>query len=595
MTTTPSLWKSQTQVNTSDGGVFQGDGQITSLQDGGYVVVWEDASLTYNPLGDAIVGQRYDSAGNKVGGEVKLSQFVAGEQITPAVTALSNGNMAVAFIDHSSGDYDTYVRIFDSALNLVRTDIIDLGGANHTADPSLTALAGGSYVISYTLSTTATTDIVARIVNPTGEVGGLLGIDGQIANQNFSELATLSNGNFVVVDQSEFFGDPTDTNIFFSIFTPAGTRVAGPVTFSGGFSFGLETDPDVAALRDGGFVVVWTDPDSDVGDIRAAIFSNAGGLATDNILVNTTTAGVQDEASVAGLADGGFLVTWEDDTANLVHAQRFDAAGSKIGAEFTVKNGVSPVDSPEAALLADGRIAYALGDVSTGDPDVMTSIFTTVAAGINHAPVVTVPNPTVQAAAGQTLQASALFSATDSDSDPLTYLLYDNTAGSGHFAINGVTQAANQIISVSAAQLAQTTFVPTPGASDDLLVGASDGSAFSGWSNLHVDGPVNHVPVVTVPNPTVDATPGQTLQLSGLLSATDADNDPLSFVFYDGTAGGGHFAINGVTQAANEIFSVSAAQLAQTTFVAGPSGVDDLLVGASDGHAFSGWSELHIV
>jgi hypothetical protein len=96
-------------------------------------------------------------------------------------------------------------------------------------------------------------------------------------------------------------------------------------------------------------------------------------------LVDIGGGGNRDEASVVALADGGFLVSWEDDGANLVHAQRFDAAGNKIGTEFTVKNGVSPVDSPEAALLADGRIAYAVGDLSTGDPDVMTSIFSTAA------------------------------------------------------------------------------------------------------------------------------------------------------------------------------------------------------------------------
>ena len=147
---------------------------------------------------------------------------------------------------------------------------------------------------------------------------------------------------------------------------------------------------------------------------------------------------------------------------------------------------------------------------------------------------------------------------------------------------------------MTAAQLAQTTFVPAANASDDLLVGATDGHMFSGWSNLHVDGPVNHAPVVTVPNPMVEATAGQTLQMSNLFTATDADNDTLAYVFYDATAGGGHFEVNGVTQAAGQIFGVTAAQLAQTTFVPAANASDDLLVGASDGHTFSGWSNLHV-
>ena len=105
MTTTPRIWKSQTQVNTSDAPVAPGgtngqfDPKIVQLQDGGYVVVWTDTSRTYNANGTAVVGQRYNSAGNKVGGEVYLSPSISDEQFSPAVTVLPNGNIAVAFID----------------------------------------------------------------------------------------------------------------------------------------------------------------------------------------------------------------------------------------------------------------------------------------------------------------------------------------------------------------------------------------------------------------------------------------------------------------------------------------------------------------
>ena len=108
MTGTPHLVKSETQVNTTDGGQDQFQSRIAPLQDGGYVVVWTDLSLVYNPQGGAIVGQRYDAAGNKVGGdpahggEVDLSQFDSGDQSSPAVTTLANGNIAVAFVDFFS-------------------------------------------------------------------------------------------------------------------------------------------------------------------------------------------------------------------------------------------------------------------------------------------------------------------------------------------------------------------------------------------------------------------------------------------------------------------------------------------------------------
>ena len=42
MSKTPKLWKSSTQVNTTDHAF---GGEIAGLQDGGYVVVWENAGF----------------------------------------------------------------------------------------------------------------------------------------------------------------------------------------------------------------------------------------------------------------------------------------------------------------------------------------------------------------------------------------------------------------------------------------------------------------------------------------------------------------------------------------------------------------------
>ncbi len=373
MTATPRLVKSLTQVNGTDA-LLQIDGQVAPLNDGGYVVVWTDSSLTYNPLGTAIVGQRYDSVG-KVGGEVKISQFSSGDQLSPAIAALPNGNVAIAFADTSAGNLDLYVRVFDASLGLVRTDTID-ASINVTLNPSITAFADSSYVITYTAGSGADTDIVARVVSSSGTVGAQFDIDNQTDNRDMSEVATLANGNFVVTYVDEISGSGTDTGVSYAVFSSAGAQVVAPAIVPGGDGVGLETDPDVAALRNGGFVVVWTDPDLGTNDIRASLLNSNGTPILSDFLINTTTAGDQNEASVVALADGGFLVTWEDDSADLVHAQRFDSTGTKIGTEFTVKVGTSPVDSPEAALLHDGgRIAYAIGDFAIADSDVMTSMW----------------------------------------------------------------------------------------------------------------------------------------------------------------------------------------------------------------------------
>jgi hypothetical protein len=374
MTTTPTLLKSATLANTTTAG-DQFESQLAALPDDGYLVVWRDLSRTHNAAGDTIVGQRFDAAGNKVGGEINIG-FNNGDQTHAAITRFPNGNLAVAFVDTFAGDQDIYVRVYNSSLGLIRLDNINLG-PNQTFNPSITALGDGSYFVSYTIGSGADA-ILGRIVSASGVVGPQFVIDEQI-NHKFdsSEVATLSNGNVVMVDTDELNGT---TDIKFQILTPTEGQVAGPSFVFGGAGAGSETDPHVAALRDGGFVAVWTDPDGpDPTDIRATLYSNDGtvNVGFRNVLVNTSTNGFQDSADVLALADGGFLVSWLDHVGFVVRAQRFDAAGHQIGSEFIVQNDFEQSRSPDAATLADGRIAYAVdGFFSGANDDVVTSIYT---------------------------------------------------------------------------------------------------------------------------------------------------------------------------------------------------------------------------
>jgi hypothetical protein len=103
---------------------------------------------------------------------------------------------------------------------------------------------------------------------------------------------------------------------------------------------------------------------------------------------------------------------------------------------------------------------------------------------------------------------------------------------------------------------------------------------------------------VSLPSTNVSASAGQTLSASSLFSATDANNAPLTYFVFDNSpaANSGHFAVNGAAVPAGAVYQISAADLAHTTFVAGAAGAsDDLFAQAYDGHAYSGWSEFHVL
>ena len=204
----------------------------------------------------------------------------------------------------------------------------------------------------------------------------------------------------------------------------------------------------------------------------------------------------------------------------------------------------------------------------------------TVTAPINQPPVATAGNAAI--AAGHSVAASSLFTAVDPNGDAVTTYAFWDSNTNGHFAVNGTVEAANTEIDVTAAQLAQTTYVAGSG-TDQLFVRVNDGTAWSGWQAF-TGGPV--APVVAAANEAIAA--GHSVAASSLFTASDPDGGMLTtYAFWDSNTNG-HFAVNGVTKAANTEIDVTAAQLAQTTYVAG-SGTDQLFVRVNDGTAWSGW------
>ena len=219
---------------------------------------------------------------------------------------------------------------------------------------------------------------------------------------------------------------------------------------------------------------------------------------------------------------------------------------------------------------------------------------------MNSWPHATNSAPVADASTGEVLQneavaAATLFSVSDADADSVTQVeLLDDMNGGGYFRVNGVQQAAGQAIGVSTADLVNTEYVggANPG-TEQLWVRASDGlewGAWEGWNMttaLHLQ---DAAPVVTAPT-TQTLLLGQAVDAGSLFSVSDADADPIvQYELWDGTAGNGHFALNGVEQGVNVAIPVSAADLANAQFVGATDvGSDQVWARASDGQSWGDW------
>ncbi|HET7085131.1 MAG TPA: M10 family metallopeptidase C-terminal domain-containing protein [Rhizomicrobium sp.] len=300
------------------------------------------------------------------------------------------------------------------------------------------------------------------------------------------------------------------------------------------------------------------------------------------------------------------LITVSDpDGDAITRYQLWDSTNDPNSGYFVVNGVVQPawtvIDITAAQLAQTSFVAGTVGDnlqIRASDGAAWSAADTvrwapfTVTVPVNHAPVLTTADKTLSH--GQTVAASSLFTVSDPDGDAITrYQLWDSTndPNSGHFVVNGVAQAAWTVIDITAAQLAQTSFVAgTVG--DNLQIRASDGAAWSAadtvrWAPFAVTVPANSPPVLTTANKNL--THGQSVTLSSLFTVSDADGDTMTrYQLWDSTndPNSGHFVVNGVAQSAWTVIDVTAAQLTQTSFVAGTVG-DNLQIRAFDGLAWS--------
>ncbi len=168
--------------------------------------------------------------------------------------------------------------------------------------------------------------------------------------------------------------------------------------YRSGLEFGVnsltaanQTAPAVATFSDGGFVVAWgsldTAQDGSESAIKAQRFDAAGNKVGPEFRVNSHAAGSQFTPSVATLANDSFVVTWvttdatQDGSGNAIKAQLFSAAGIPIGGEFLVNTlTASSQFVPTVAQLDGGGFVISWDD--WGSFDTKAQIFDATGAKV---------------------------------------------------------------------------------------------------------------------------------------------------------------------------------------------------------------------
>lgn len=147
------------------GGIFQVSAVTTGLQYSAavtwldnerFVVAWTDQSGTGGDRGVSIKARIFFGDGTALTGDILVNSTTYSSQTGPSITALPNGGFVVAWEDYSqaSGDSsDTAIRLqaFDGAGGKIGGEtIVNTTTSYFQFDPSITALADGRVVVSWT-------------------------------------------------------------------------------------------------------------------------------------------------------------------------------------------------------------------------------------------------------------------------------------------------------------------------------------------------------------------------------------------------------------------------------------------------------------
>jgi hypothetical protein len=359
-------WGGETLVNTNTP-VNQNTPAIAVLANGGFVVTWSDA----DPAGgdgnnSSIKMQLYDASGNRVGGEVLVNTTTAGSQFGSDVTRLSDGSFVIAWTDGSGANgtgQDIRFRRFEADGTAIDpTDRVAVGAGNQQ-EPSVVALAGGGFAVGYNefAGGFSRQDKLIRF-DAAGTALDVTAINIAVTADNEEEpdIAVLADGSMVAV-----YHNSVADHIFMQRIAANGSLIGGAFQISNNTGGAIGHDkPKVAALANGGFVVTWEDdsdvlPDASGTAIHAQLFDAAGTEVGAELIVNTATASFQESPEIVATPGGGFAIVW---FGSGIRGQLFDEFGARLGGEFVVST-VSSGQVPAIAALPDGRLVVTWDDI----------------------------------------------------------------------------------------------------------------------------------------------------------------------------------------------------------------------------------------
>ncbi|MBK7954247.1 MAG: hypothetical protein IPK02_09950 [Candidatus Accumulibacter sp.] len=352
----------------------QSDAAVAKLSGGGYVVVWNSSS-GQDGSADGVYAQRYSGSGVAVGPEFRVNTTTSNSQGDPAVVGLSDGSFVVTWADSngtdgsSSGVYAQ--RVSAGGVALGSQFLVNTYTNSDQAQPKIAAYAGGFVATWYSNGQDNWGHGVysQRFDNAGVKSGGEIQVSSDSASHQYEpDVAARSDGSFVIVYRSDQTQDGSGVGVYAQRFDSAGAKLGSEFQVNT-TTYSNQTQPRVAMLSDGDFVVVWYDDggqDGSGGAVFGQRFNSDGTMDGSQFRVNEFAAGSQYQPAVIGLSTGGFVVSFYNDnwgsqgSYSDVYVREYDAAGNAV-------DGDRQINTAASNYYYSGQSQPALADLGNGN------------------------------------------------------------------------------------------------------------------------------------------------------------------------------------------------------------------------------------
>jgi Ca2+-binding RTX toxin-like protein len=309
------------QVNIATEG-YQGGSSIAALAGGGFAVVWTNPTFDTDHVqtGDVLYTRVYDSGGSPQTGEILVNPDFTHNGFPTQIYGLTGGGFAVAYSGNTSpllADYDTIVQVFSAAGVPVNAGtLLHTPTAEYEFNPRLVPLPNGGFAATWANFENGAVPAGVHVQTYDAN-GAATGVEAVLPG-GIASIAALSNGTYVVVSS---YYDPAPGilagmrgQLLDAALNPIGAAFEISETTAGSQ---FNERPSVVALANGQFVVTYEDEtglalDQSLIALRARLFNNDGTPAGASTEINLQTAGDQERATITARPGGGFIITYTD-------------------------------------------------------------------------------------------------------------------------------------------------------------------------------------------------------------------------------------------------------------------------------------------